>query len=317
VTRNGNNLGRRVSQQAAGPAAFYRGGMRIGVILLPEHRWAEARPRWHRAEQLGFDHAWTYDHLAWRSLRDADWHAAIPTLTAAALATERIRLGTLVLAPTYRHPVAVAKEVVTLDDVSGGRLTLGIGAGGTGWDATVLGGEPWSARERADRFTEFVELLDLCLRQPVTTHEGRYYAAHEARRVPACVQRPRVPFAVAATGPRGMRLAAAHGQAWVTTGDRRRMGEGPIGPAEGAAMVRRQADRLDEACAAVGRDPSTLDRLVVTGPILDPGLAGPEAWRDTVGRYAEAGVTDLVVHWPRPGPPYEGDERAFERIFAA
>ena len=101
---------------------------------------------WRRAEALGFDHAWTYDHLAWRSLRDSPWFGAVPTLTAAAMATERIRLGTLVASPNFRHPVPFATELVTLDDISGGRLTLGIGAGGDGWDATMLGQVAWSPR---------------------------------------------------------------------------------------------------------------------------------------------------------------------------
>ena len=100
--------------------------------------------RWRRAEELGFDHAWTYDHLAWRSLRDGPWFGAIPTLTAAAMVTDRIRLGTLVASPNFRHPVPFAKELMTLDDISGGRLAAGIGAGGTGWDAAMLGADPWS-----------------------------------------------------------------------------------------------------------------------------------------------------------------------------
>ena len=122
--------------------------LRLGVVILPEHRWPIARAIWRRAEALGFDHAWTYDHLAWRSLRDAPWFGAIPTLTAVAAATMRIRLGTLVASINFRHPVPFARELLTLDDVSGGRFTLGIGAGGTGWDATILGKPEWSPRER-------------------------------------------------------------------------------------------------------------------------------------------------------------------------
>ena len=192
--------------------------MRLGVVILPELRRAELAATWRRAEQLGFDHAWTYDHLAWRTLRDAPWFAAVPTLAAAALATERIRLGTLVASPNFRHPVPFARELIALDDLSAGRFTLGIGAGGLGWDATMLGQPAWSPRERAERFAEFVALTDRLLRQPQTSYAGRYYSADEARSVPGCVQRPRIPFAIAATGARGMRLAAEHGETWVTTG---------------------------------------------------------------------------------------------------
>jgi len=265
-------------------------------------------------EDLGFDHAWTYDHLAWRSLRDATWFGAIPFLAAGAAVTERIRLGTLVASPNFRHPVPFARELVTLDDVSGGRLTLGIGAGADGWDAVMLGQGPWSRAERADRFAEFLDLLDQLLRRPETSYEGRFYRAVEARTYPGCVQEPRIPFAVAATGPRGMRLAATYGDTWVTTGDLGPEGAS-LGAHEGARVVREQITRLDEACAGVGRDSTSIDRLVLTGPRLDAGLSSLDAFDDAVGRYTEAGVTDLVVHWPRPDEPYAGDEGVFERIF--
>jgi len=288
--------------------------LRVGVVILPDRPWKEAGPTWERAEALGFDHAWTYDHLAWRSLREGPWFGAIPTLTAAAMVTSRVRLGTLVAHPTYRHPMPFAKELITLDDISAGRLTLGIGAGGTGWDSTMLGGPPWSLRERTDRFVEFVELTDQLLRSPRLTAEGRHYSVSEARTAPGCTQRPRIPFAVAATGPRGMRLAARHGQAWVTTGDRTK--KPPVPLSEGRPDVAAQLARLDAACAEVGRDPATLDRIVVLGPTLDGGLSSVDAFAEAAARYAEIGVTDLVVHWPRDGEPFRADRAVFERIFA-
>jgi alkanesulfonate monooxygenase SsuD/methylene tetrahydromethanopterin reductase-like flavin-dependent oxidoreductase (luciferase family) len=289
--------------------------VRVGVVILPESPWAEARSRWQRAEQLGFDHAWTYDHLAWRTLRDAPWFGAVPTLTAAALVTERIRLGPLVASPNFRHPVPFAKELISLDDLSGGRLTVGIGSGGVGWDAHVLGDKPWSPRERADRFVEFVELTDRLLRAPETSYSGRFYSADGARTYPGCVQVPRVPFAIAATGPRALRVAARHGDTWVTTGDPN--AELALPAAEGAALVRRQMDALDEACAAAGRDPASIGRLVLTGLRLDSGIRSAAELDDTLAHYAAVGVTDFVVHWPRADGPFAGDVTAFERVFAS
>jgi alkanesulfonate monooxygenase SsuD/methylene tetrahydromethanopterin reductase-like flavin-dependent oxidoreductase (luciferase family) len=288
--------------------------MRLGVVILPDERWADGGTRWTRAEELGFDHAWTYDHLAWRSLRDSTWFSAVPTLTAAALVTSHIRLGPLVSSPNFREPVAFAKELMTLDDVSEGRLTLGIGAGGEGWDATMLGQQPWSRRERADRFHEFVALTDELLRRPSTTRRGEHYAADEARSVPGCVQSPRPPFVIAAAGPRGMRLAARVGQGWVTTGDR--VSEA-ANAADSAAMVAEQIGRLGEACAEAGRDPASLDRLVLTGVGLDAGLGSVESFRDAIGRYDEAGATDLVVHWPRADGVFAGDVDHFASVIAA
>ena len=275
--------------------------MRLGVCILPELRWAEQQRLWQRAEELGFAHAWTYDHLAWRSLADGPWFGAIPTLTAAALATSTIRIGPLVASPNYRHPVPFAKELVSLDDVSTGRVTLGVGAGGEGWDATVLGNEPWKPKERADRFGEFVELLDILLRQADTTSCGSWYSAVRARTYPGCVQQPRIPFALAAAGPRGMRLAATYAETWVTT----------------TTDVADQVKRLEDACVSAGRDPSTIGRLLLTGPEFPPGVDSEESFADTIGRCAEAGVTDLVVHWPRQTEPYRGDVATFERVVSA
>ena len=151
--------------------------MRIGLVILPHEPWAVARERWKTADELGFHHAWTYDHLTWRSFRERSWFGAIPTLTAAATLTRRIRLGTLVATPNFRHPVSFAKEAMTLDDISQGRLTLGLGAGSESFDASALGQKPWSPRERADRFAEFVELLDRLLVERATTVQGRFYSA--------------------------------------------------------------------------------------------------------------------------------------------
>ena len=266
------------------------------------------------SEELGFDHAWTYDHLAWRSLRDSTWFGAVPFLAAGAVVTERIRLGTLVASPNFRHPVPFARELVTLDDVSGGRLTLGIGAGADGWDASCSDTIPWSPSERADRFAEFLDVLDRVMRDPAVSFEGRFYSAVGARSYPGCVQTPRIPFAVAATGRRGMRLAATYGATWVTTGDLGPEGS-LLGVDEGVRVVREQMDHLDQTCADVGRDPASIDRLVLSGPRLDAGLTSLDAFDEVAGRYGEAGVTDFVVHWPRAEAPYAADGEMFERIF--
>ena len=164
--------------------------MRLSTIILPIYSWRDGRAVWRRAEQLGFHAAYTYDHLSWRTFRDGPWFGTMPTLTAAATATETIRLGTMVTNPNFRHPLTLAKDLMTLDDISGGRITLGIGAGGSGFDATVLGNAQWSPRERADRFGEFLPLLSTLLQQDVTTSHGSYYTVLEARNIPGCVPMP-------------------------------------------------------------------------------------------------------------------------------
>ncbi|MGW7715002.1 LLM class flavin-dependent oxidoreductase [Streptomyces chartreusis] len=289
--------------------------LRLSTVILPYRRWSEGgRKAWQRAEQLGFHAAYTYDHLSWRSFRDGPWFGAVPTLTAAAAVTEQLRLGTLVTSPNFRHPVTLAKELISLDDVSGGRITLGIGAGGTGFDATTLAQEPWTPRERADRFAEFVTLLDRLLSEDSVSYQGDFYSAHEARNIPGCVQRPRLPFAVAATGPRGLRLAAQYGQAWVTTGDPKVSESGT--PEQSFQAIRGQVEKLSDACAAIGRDMAGLDKVLLTGftPERSRVLESLDAFVDFAGRHQELGFTEIVVHWPIPDSDFAADEKVFEQI---
>ncbi|MYR56515.1 LLM class flavin-dependent oxidoreductase [Streptomyces sp. SID625] len=288
--------------------------MRLSTVILPIYRWAVGRRVWEGAEELGFHAAYTYDHLSWRSFRDGPWFGAIPTLTAAAAVTRSMRLGTLVTSPNFRHPVTLAKELISLDDISGGRVTLGVGAGGTGFDATALGQEPWTPRERADRLAEFVPLLDRLLTEDAVSYEGDFYSAHEARNIPGCAQRPRLPFAVAATGPRGLRLAARYGQAWVTTGDPTLYEEGT--PEQSVQALRGQVEKLGAACEAVGRDVSGLDKILLTGFTPDRGrpLESLDAFVDFAGRHQELGFTEIVLHWPIPDSDFAADGKVFEQI---
>ncbi len=127
-------------------------------------------------------------------------------------------LGTLVASPSFRHPLTTASQAMTLDHLSGGRFILGVGSGAPGPDTEALGGPAWSAADRAERLAEFVTLADEALRGRLVDFRGRHFTAAGVRLTPGCVQRPRVPFAVAAAGPRGLRLAARYGQYWVTIG---------------------------------------------------------------------------------------------------
>ena len=286
--------------------------MRLSTVILPVFPWAEGRDVWRRAEQLGFHAAYTYDHLSWTSFRDRPWFGAVPTLAAAAAVTRRLRIGTLVTSPNFRHPVTLAKDLMSIDDLSAGRLVVGVGSGGTGFDATVLGGPPWTPRERADRFGEFVPMLDRLLRHPATTEQGRYYSAVEARMIPGCVQRPRPPLLVGASGPRSYRLAAQYGEGWVTFGD-----PGRTGAASGATdrlAVRSQLEGLRLACADRGRSFDTIGRVLLQSPGGDRPLASLDAFVDWAGSYRSLGITELVVHWPIPDSVFAGDQGVFERI---
>ncbi len=281
--------------------------MRHGIVLLPEHEWTHAAPRWRAAEALGYDHAWTYDHLMWRWLAGRRWHASLPTLTAAAAITRSIGLGTLVATPNFRHPVPFAKELATVDDVAGGRLICGLGSGAPGYDASILGQPELSPRARGDRFGAFVETLDALLVAGDVDRADGWYTACDVTFHPRAAGGARLPFAIAATGPRGMALAARYGQYWVTSGLPGNFDARPL--REVLPVLRDQLRRVDDACERAGRDPATLRRLVLTGASVGGITTSVSAYEDATGELGEAGVTDLVVHWPRPEEPYEGDEQ--------
>lgn len=282
--------------------------MRLSTVILPLERWPASIDKWRRAEELGFHAAYTYDHLSWFRLKDRPWFGAVPTLTAAAMVTSRIRLGTMVTSPNFRHPVPLAKDLLSIDDISIGRLIVGVGSGGLGADATVLGESEWSPRERTDRFVEFVGLLDQLLRNTETSSKGSFYSALEARMLPGTVQQPRPSLLVAANGERGMRLAAKFGDGWITLGRTEDESESCYD------VVATQKDKLDEVLMGMGRDTKQFEKVLLNGLSDERPLDSLNAFVDWAGRYRDVGITELVVHWPEPHSLFEADMNVFEVI---
>jgi alkanesulfonate monooxygenase SsuD/methylene tetrahydromethanopterin reductase-like flavin-dependent oxidoreductase (luciferase family) len=281
--------------------------MRFGITILPEHRWTEAGPMWRQADEWGFDHGWTYDHLTWGGLPDAPWFGTMPTLTAAAMVTSRMRLGTFVTSPNYRHPVTLMRDLLALDDISGGRVICGIGTGGD-IDSRILGGPELSVRERVDRLEEFIWLLDRLLTSDHVDHDGTHFSARDARTLPGPVQEPRIPFVVAANGPRALRLAVRFGAGWVTTGRRSDTLEQWW---DGLAEL---GERLDQALAEAGRDASGFERHLNLDSSPQFALSSVAAFEDMAGRAAELGFTDVITHWPRPDGVYAGRPEVLEQV---
>jgi alkanesulfonate monooxygenase SsuD/methylene tetrahydromethanopterin reductase-like flavin-dependent oxidoreductase (luciferase family) len=277
--------------------------MRFGIAILPEYRWKDAERRWRRAEELGFDHAWTYDHLTWGGLQDSPWYGTTPTLTAAATVTSTIKLGTFVTSPNFRHPLALTRDILAIDDVSDGRFLCGIGSGGS-LDATIQGGPDLTPRQKVDRYIEFVTLLDTLLTTDGVDFKGEYFETRNGRTLPGCVQQPRVPFILAGNGPRSLRFAATHGDAWMTTG-----GEGDDLDTW-FASVTDLSHRLDDLL-----DGRHLDRYLSLDSVVF-ALSSPALFTDVVGRAAELGFTDVIVHWPRAEGVYAGSEDLLEQIAA-
>ena len=282
--------------------------MRVGVVILPQYRWPEASARWKSLEDRGFAHGWSYDHLAWRDLAEQPWYGTVPTLTAAATVTGELRLGTWVTSPNFRHPVTLAKDLMTLADISGGRVIAGIGAGGIGWDAGVLGQRPLTPGQRVDRLDEFVTLTDLLLRQGETTWHGDYFHAERARMFPAG-SRSRIPLVVAANGRRTIEIAA-RADGWATTGPE----SADITNERWWDAVAGLVQRFEATAVGAGRNPATMGRYLNldSAPVLS--ISSIDAFTDAAGRAAALGFTDVLVHWPRPEGIYAGDDAILDRI---
>jgi alkanesulfonate monooxygenase SsuD/methylene tetrahydromethanopterin reductase-like flavin-dependent oxidoreductase (luciferase family) len=208
--------------------------------------------------------------------------------------------------------VPFAKDVMGLDDVSGGRFVLGVGAGGEGWDASVMGPAP-SRGERHRRFAEFLALLDELLTHPVTDVAGDVYTAHQARMVPGTLARPRTPFVVAANGPKAMALAARYGQGWATYGPSLDL----AGNASAADQERwwaglaEMVERFDEVAAASGR--TVTKWLSLDGaPVFS--LVSIETAVEGIERAAALGFDEVVVHRPRAAGVYAGSLAAYEAL---
>jgi alkanesulfonate monooxygenase SsuD/methylene tetrahydromethanopterin reductase-like flavin-dependent oxidoreductase (luciferase family) len=282
--------------------------VRVGVVILPDEPWDISRHKWAKAESLGFAHAWTYDHIGWRDLISGPWFDGLITLTAAAHETSSIRLGTHVLSANYRHPVVLSRELTAIDDISNGRLVIGIGAGGAGYDAKVLGVQELPARQRADRFREFAILLDQILVSPSTTWQGTYYSAVDARSHPGCVQHPRAPLVLAANGRRSIALAASMGDGWMTNG------------IESANMRAWWADvawkmaTFQDSLDRQGRALSDVTTYLSVDPAPIYSMSSPTHFRAIVKQAQQLGFTDIVAHWPRRTGWYAGREEVLVQI---
>jgi alkanesulfonate monooxygenase SsuD/methylene tetrahydromethanopterin reductase-like flavin-dependent oxidoreductase (luciferase family) len=276
----------------------------LHVVIWPIDDWPAMGETWRLADELGFAGGWVYDHLAWRG--HTPWDDAYASLAAAAALTSRIRLGTMVTSPNFRTPVPTASAVRTIDRISGGRLDLGIGAGGSAHtsDGDVLD-RNWTPRERADRFEEWVSQLDALLTAESVSATGKYWSARDVTVSPGLVQQ-RPPFWIAARGPRGMRLTARLGQGWIAN------------PGEEAPYddTKAQLARLEEACVGLGTDFRALPKLLMTGFTDEPWLESAAAYDDLAGSYADLGITDIAIHWPRPGTQWDADMSVVEEIAA-
>jgi alkanesulfonate monooxygenase SsuD/methylene tetrahydromethanopterin reductase-like flavin-dependent oxidoreductase (luciferase family) len=268
--------------------------VRVGFLTLQNVPWTTLVQRWRLAEHLGFDSVWVADHFVSPFRPTDDWFEGWTLLAALARETQRIRIGTLVSSLTLRQPALLARQAITVDHLSGGRLELGIGAGGVPLDHSMTGVAMWSTAERTARFREAVALLDQLLRSRTVSFDGRYYRAHEALMHPGPVQQPRPPLIVGALGPAMMRIAARYADRWNTFGGRH------VSAVSAFEDTRERVARFNAYCREAGRDPGTVTRSFLVFPEYVPEdcWASDDAFVDFVGRYAALGIGEFIFDWP-------------------
>ncbi len=274
----------------------------FGMQTPPIKTWAEMRDDWRRYEALGFESLWIPDHMVRPFDRNEWMHEAWTLLAALAAVTETVRLGVLVSCNTFRHPALLAKQAVTVDHVSNGRLELGIGAGWFLPEHEMFGIPFPETPELVASYREAVELIDIYLSNEVSSYSGAYYHLTDAPCRPGPIQTPRPPLTIGAHGPVMLKIVARHADRWNTVGT--------------LAQMRERTLRLDESCAAIGRDPKQILRSALYVPAQMPEenpWASLDAFSDYIGRFSEIGMTEFLFQ-PPAGRSWDVIERAASEV---
>jgi alkanesulfonate monooxygenase SsuD/methylene tetrahydromethanopterin reductase-like flavin-dependent oxidoreductase (luciferase family) len=275
--------------------------LKVGVILPDtEREMGGGNPRWsdltamaHLAEDAGFDSVWVCDHLNFQfegKEPQGVWES-LSLQAALAAVTNRVEIGATVVCTGYRNPALLAKIATTIDEISNGRLILGIGAG---WHEPEYRAFGFPYDHRVSRFEEALTIIHGLLRNGYVDFEGTYYQARECEMRPRGPRAEGPPIMIGSTAPRMLGLLVKYGDIWNAWG--RNTPESVIPDRE----------KVDAVCLAAGRDPSTLDRSIVV--LLDmPGAAGrpresghfmtgtPEEIAESFRSYAREGISHIQL----------------------
>jgi len=277
--------------------------MRFSIWPLASNSWDEIHELTAHCEQAGWDGVYIADHFMPNGPGpeplDGNMLECWSVIAALAASVPRLRLAPLVTSVTYRHPAVLAKIAAAVDQVSHGRLTLGVGAGWQENEHASYGLALGTVRERMDRFEEAVQIVRSMLSQPRTTFEGRYFQVRDAPNQPAPVQEW-MPLLIGGGGEqRTMRIAARYADQWNTWTT-------PETLAQKVAVLRTR-------CQEVGRDPAEIHVSTQAAMFLSTDkdwveekrqqapparavIAGtPSEITDIMGRYAEAGADEFIV----------------------
>jgi alkanesulfonate monooxygenase SsuD/methylene tetrahydromethanopterin reductase-like flavin-dependent oxidoreductase (luciferase family) len=255
--------------------------LKVGVQLPEverEVRWPEILDMVRAIEDLGYDSIWLGEHLLYRwpdRPARGPWEAWT-AMAAIAAATSRVEFGPLVACTNFHTPALLAKQASTIDEISGGRLILGLGAG---WNETEFRAFGFAFDHRIDRFEEAFTIIRTLLRDGAIDFDGRFYQARDCELLPRGPRQGGPPLLIGSMGPRMLRIALPHVDAWnVWFAD---TGNSP----DGVPPLR---DLVDQACRDVGRDPVEVERTVAVQVQLPGGQGRIQ------GAYAPAAPAPLA-----------------------
>ena len=293
------------------PECSVRPPLRFQVLCLPNVPWDVLRERFVRLEALGIEVAGLADHFVDWTNPPNPWFESWTALTGLAGSTRTIRVATHITQIPFRNPAMFARQALTLDHISEGRLEIGLGTGLVGDPSYAMIGIPdWDAKERAARLGEYVQIVDRLLRDEVTTFAGDFYRVDAAIMNPRPVQSPRPPILVAALGPAMLRHAARSADIWNSLSFREDFEDQVTETRERVAL-------MDEVCAELGREPDTLRRSYTLFDARARPRGGAfdyytsvDRFEEMVGRILDLGMDEIGLYYPL-------DERqvpTFERI---
>ncbi len=256
--------------------------MSFGALLLPNVPWTELVRRAADAEAAGFDAVWIDDHIVHPARPESPWLEAWTTLAGLATTTQTITIGPLVSNIVLRAPALLARQALTVDELSAGRLDVGIGAGYAPSDHAALGEEVWPDAERFRRFEAAVAQVREAL--------------------------PGVPLTVAAHGRRAIGVAARYGDAWVSFG----------GFGLTAETVLEATRERVELLGSLANGRPIRRRLLAGSAALtpEPIWQSVGAFDDFVGRYRAIGIDEFAFHWPPQATNPNVDAAVVDEIVA-
>jgi alkanesulfonate monooxygenase SsuD/methylene tetrahydromethanopterin reductase-like flavin-dependent oxidoreductase (luciferase family) len=258
---------------------------KVSFLTLLDRPWSELVSRWRQLDDLGAETVWVSDHLFNQQRPAEPWLGGWASLAGMASVTRRIRVGVLVSPPALHVTAALAKQIVTVDHISNGRLEVGLGAGGSSLDDALVDNHAATPSVRAGQFADFIRSLEQMLVPPGGAMELS----------PRPIQRPRPPFTIAGRSKNALRLAARHAARWnfYSVESSENLG--------GALRVaRRLVQRLDRECAAAGREPTEVIRSILlrNAPLADHSAPTPEQLDDLMQEASEAGLGEVIFFHP-------------------